>query len=62
VARDVRLRLVEQLRELADGELLFGRQREQAQARGIAEQPVELPAFVAAGVVRIRSAVRDERL
>ena len=45
----VGLGLAEQLRELAHRQLFFGGEGQQPQADGIAEQPVELPAGLAAG-------------
>jgi hypothetical protein len=43
VPGDVGLALVEQLRELADAQLLLGREREQPQARGLGQDAVQLP-------------------
>ena len=44
VARDVRLVLVEEDGELADGQLLRGREREQTKPHRFREDPIELPA------------------
>ena len=50
VPRDVRLALLQELRELADAELLLRREREQAQPRRLGEHAIELPAVGRGGL------------
>lgn len=44
MARDVRLALIKELRELADGQLLFADQRQEAQPNRLGKDSIELPA------------------
>ncbi len=52
VARDVGLRLVQELGQLAHGQLLVVREGQEAQAHGLGEEPIELPPRAALAVRR----------